>query len=402
MHSVIRKRQGLPYVPEEPRGLFHNARLLSAVEAKAQPFPPDDLGLAFGDRQHPKLVKQCTAEDAALRNRALAHVCQQVKYARETASFLPAGLVPALNSSAEHATDAESRTLATAALARLSLEGNGREHMLLPGPSASVPTLLRLAVDPEPAVRQNALSCARQLGREGAGAQALVEGGAVALLVARCTAEKGPGLLAPVLAALEIILRTSHAGLAEAIAGGAIAVVCGLLASAIDSEACERACYCLATLTDGIAEKRAAVDEGVVPRLLACLSGLRSAEEAEEEAPEGRVSLRERVATAATAALMSLSIDNDCKATAVQAGAVRALEPLLLDAVARDRQDGLGPANSTLIQNATKLLANLAEEPKGRKQLQRSLKELQPLAACEEPLLQKNAAIAIQKVTWKP
>ena len=114
MHSVMRKRQGLPYQKEEPKGLLANARHLAHVEARAGSFPTDDLGLAYGTRAHPKLVKQCVDPKPELRNRALAHVCEQVRFARETASFLPAGLVPALNESAEDVTDAESRTLATA------------------------------------------------------------------------------------------------------------------------------------------------------------------------------------------------------------------------------------------------------------------------------------------------
>ena len=209
MHSVIRKRQGIPYNPEEPKGLFANASHLAAVQSRAQPFEPDELGLAYGARQYAKLVRQCVDVDSALRNRALQHVIEQVRYARETASFLPAGLVTSLNVSAEHTTDVTTRTLATAALARLSLEGNGREHMLLPGPSASVPALLRLVIDNEAAVRCNALSCALRLGKYAAGATALVDGGAIGLLIERCTSETAE-LLPHVLAALEAAMMNDH------------------------------------------------------------------------------------------------------------------------------------------------------------------------------------------------
>ena len=49
------------------------------------------------------------------------------------------------------------------------------------------------------------------------------------------------------------------------------------------------------------------------------------------------------------------------------------------------------------------MLSNLAENPASRKELKKSaLAELPVLAACNEPLLRKNAEIAIEKVTWMP
>ena len=81
--------------------------------------------------------------------------------------------------------------------------------MLLPGPSASVPALLRLVVDNEAAVRCNALSCALRLGKYAAGATALVDGGAIGLLIERCTSETAE-LLPHVLAALEAAMMNDH------------------------------------------------------------------------------------------------------------------------------------------------------------------------------------------------
>ena len=153
-----------------------------------------------------------------------------------------------------------------------------------------------------------------------------------------------------------------------------------------------QACYCLATLTVGGDEKRAALQAGLCPRLIAFVALTGEDHEASE-----------RVATAATAALMSLTIDNDCKAEAVRNGALRALVPLLHDAQMKDHKEGLDHANSTLTQNVTKIVSNLAEHPLGRSKLRQSaLMELLPLQKTAEPLLSKNAQIAVQKVTWQP
>ena len=395
MHSVIRKRQGLPWQPEEPKGMSSNLSHLVGVQVQAGPFPTDELGLAYSQRSHPKLVRQVVAEDDVLRRKALAHVCGQLRYARETAGFLPAGIVPALNQSAEHATDAETRTLATAALARLVLEGNGREHMLKEGASFSVPVLLRLVVDPEPEVRKNVLATVLRLGKDFNGAAALVAGGAVKLLVTRCT-EETTELLAPVLAALEAVMMSDETGLKQAIALKAIEVVCKLLSQGPSMEALEPACFCLATLTVGSDEKIVAMTQGCVPILIANIAKM-------IHASDDAAGMIEKVATAAAAALMSLTIDNDCKAEAVKQGAVKSLSPLLQNAIEAELAVGLDHSNTTLTANVTKCMANLAEHPLGRKQLHAAaLGDLIALAETSEELMTKNVAIAVQKVTWKP
>jgi hypothetical protein len=394
MHSVIRKRQGLPWAPEEPKGLASNGAHLVGVQVRAGPFGTDDLGLAFGQRAHPKVVKQVVAEDDALRRKALAHVCEQLRYARETAAFLPAGVVPALNQSAEHKEDAETRRLASAALARLSLEGNGRQHMLMDGSSASVPVLLRLVLDAEAAVRANSLTAVLALGKHDDGAAQLIAGGAVKLLLERCTDETGgvdgAELLAAVLAALETCMMHSEAGLAEAIELGGVSTIANLLAQSPSMEVSEHACYCLAALTVGSTEKKAAMAAGCFTTLLTLITRLHGASD------ESYV-MDERVATAATAALMVITVETECKAEATRAGAVKALAPLLR------ALPQLGPANCTLTANVCKCMANLAEHPHGRKQLKAAaLRDLEPLVDSQEPLVQKCAAIAVQKVTWQP
>lgn len=397
MHSVIRKRQGLPYVPEEPKGLVANSSHLSVVAVRAGPFPTDDLGQAFALWSHPKVVTQCTSPDTELRRKALAHACEQLRYARETASYLPAGIVTALNQSAQ-STDAETRTLATAALARLSLEGNGREHMLSEGASASVPVLLRIVTDDDPRVRANALTAIVRIAKSSVpGARALMEGGAVALLVGRLSEEELQGeLLGAVLAALEAIMMAVSGGLTQAIEGGAIGLIGRLLGEDIALSAAEHACYCLATLTVGGAEKLTAMNCGVLPPLLTRLSAAHAPPEGSEEAIE-------RVATAAAAALMSLTVDTSVKAEATRLGAVRVLSPLLSAGVDLEASEGLDHANATLTVNALKCATNIAEDPQARKRLTKmALASLKSLQGSSEAHVQKHATIATAKVEWRP
>jgi len=393
MHSVIRKRQGLPWQAEEPKGLSSNLSHLVGVQVQSGPNPTNALGLAYAHRSHPKLVRQVVDEDESLRRQALAHVCEQLRYARETAGFLPAGIVAALNKSAEHPKDAETRTLATAALGRLCQEGNGREYMLKDGPSYSVPVLLRLIVDAEPSVRKNALVAVLRLGKDAAGAPALVAGGAVKLLVGRCT-EESAELLSHVLAALETCMMMAEAGLTEAIQLGAIGVVSRLISAESTADACEHACYCLATLTVGGAEKKAAMGEGCISHLISFISRM---------IQSGDDPMIEKVATASAAALMSLTIDNEAKAEAVRAGAVKALAPLLQNAIETELAVGIDNTNSTLTANVLKCMANMAEHPLGRKQLQSAaLGDLIALAETNDELMTKNVDIAMAKVKWQP
>ena len=74
MHAVCRKRQGLPWAPDnQPKGIVSHSNHLVSVQVRKGPFEPDDLGLAFGAGSYPKLVKQVTAEDTTLRRKALQH-----------------------------------------------------------------------------------------------------------------------------------------------------------------------------------------------------------------------------------------------------------------------------------------------------------------------------------------
>ena len=399
MHQVIRKRQGLPWAPEEPKGLAANSAHVVGVAVRAGPFPTDELGSAYGAREHPKLVKQVTSEDDALRRKALEHVCEMLRSAREIASFVPAGLVPALNTSAEHSSDAETRALATAALLPLARDLHGRGHML-EGESSSVPVLLRLACDTEPRVRGNSLAVLIQLGKDVTGARLLISGGCIKLLVRRCVEEDEPQNLISVIAALRMAMDVQQEGLDEGIKEGAIATICKLLESRPSVHACEQGFYALATLTVGGPEKTAALELGIM-KLMLTMVGVDA--DGDREFPGEPPELVHRVSTAALAALMSLTIADECKMEAVRLGAVKALVPLVAPALEAELGGNLDYRNSTQFANATKCIANLAEHPLGRSKLKAAaLMDLKPLADAAEPIVQKHTAIAVEKVEWMP
>ena len=79
MHAVWRARQGIPWEPEQAKGMVANAGHISKVGAIGN-FPaasPEDLTEAFGLRAAPKIVRAIDGstagpEKAALRKKAIA------------------------------------------------------------------------------------------------------------------------------------------------------------------------------------------------------------------------------------------------------------------------------------------------------------------------------------------
>ena len=61
-------------------------------------------------------------------------------------------------------------------------------------------------------------------------------------------------------------------------------------------------------------------------------------------------------------------------------------------------------SNSTALPvYVMKAMSSLADAPKGRKQLKaKCLQQLEAIAKSEEPLVKKNALVAIERITWMP
>ena len=381
MHAVCRKVQGIPYEPPKPQGMKANLKVLVDVSVRSnpEPMPADTLAPGFGSWAHPKLVGEMTGSSLVLRQKSLRYANGKMMAPVEIASFLEAGIVPALNIAAPDE-DEEVRTLTSSALARLAREPNGREQMLK---HSSIKVLQKLVKDSVQEVRANCLTAILELGRDPSGCAALIDAGCVKLLVDAAPAE-APELQAPSLAALRICMMQS-AGLAEAIATGAILTMIGMLAAESPSTR-EYAALCLAALTVELGEKTVARKGDAIGKLVELL-------ETEAEA---------KAVTAQLAALMSLTVENEGKHEAVEKKAYKVLLPLLQQSALLELQGGMTPATCTLTVNVAKCIANIAEAPKGRKKLQPALEQLRPLAESSEMLVRKHAAAAVERVTWKP
>ena len=95
--------------------------------------------------------------------------------------------------------------------------------------------------------------------------------------------------------------------------------------------------------------------------------------------------------------------ENACKPAAVSAGVVKALAPLLDIGLGLELSNSMNEKTCSLTVYACKAMASIADSPKGRKQLQQMcLEQLQVLTKSVEPLVAKNAIIAVERITWTP
>lgn len=382
MHSVMRKVQGLPYEPPRPQGMKANLASLVDVSVRPnpEPLPEDTLAVAFDARAYPKLVLEMTGLSLVLRQKSLRYAIEKMTAPKEVASFLEAGIVEALNIAGRDEND-EVRALATRAFARVAREPNGRKLLL---ERNSVSVLKKMVQDTVEDVRANCLEAMLELGRDIKGADSLIEHGCVELLVKRAPQEAAV-LQGPTLAAVRIMMMRPS-GLTNGIETEGIGTMASMLA-APEASAREHAAWCLAALTVELREKAAARKGEAIGAVVSLL----------------RVERDVATQTAALAALMSLTAENEAKTEAVRTHkVVEVLLPMLERSALLELQGNMNPATCTQTVNLAKCIANLAEEPKGRKQLQPALAQLEPLTESAEPLVRKHAASAVERVTWKP
>lgn len=403
MHQVWRKRQGIPWEPEQPKGLKGNAEHICKVGAIANipPADPESLTEAFGWRAHPKLVRAIAGtlspgpEAPALREKAIGASLEMMKGAAHLVQLLAAGIVPALNKCCvpEEEPQAKLRAAALKALERLAREFAGRALMLEHG---TLKALNRTATDEAAEVRGACLLVVRELATARECMTPLVEEGFVKLLVARCISAPDGGPPTPTFQALACsalgrVCQTPE-GLEEAIKQGAVKTTVSMLENE-HLDVRRESAFCLAVLTHGQDEKAVALNDGVMRKAVGMLG----------EADEG-------IQTAAAAVLMSMCNGtrfpdgtNACKPEAVKQGVVKALAPLLQPGLSLELAGEMNEKTSALTVYVTKAMSAIADAPKGRKQLQQQcLDDLQALAESSEPLVRKNALIAIQRITWAP
>jgi len=400
-HQVWRKRQGIPWEAEQPKGFVSNAQHISSVGAIAN-FPkadPEDLTEAFGWRGTPKLVRAIEGsasgpEKGVVRRKAIDS-CLTMKGAANIAALLTAGVIPALNKvcSPSEEPDSGSRAAALAALERLAREFKAREEMLAHG---TLMTLNGAAVDGVLEVRLGSLKVVVELARHRECMHPLVEAGFVKLLNQRCISAPDGGTPSPVLQAVAVS-ALSHVvqapeGLDEAINVGAVKTTVGMLDSA-ERDVVTQSAFCVAALTHGQDEKAVALENGVMRKAVNMLNT--------PDAPE--------LYSAAAAVLMSMCNgtrnpdgSNACKSEAVKEGVVQALVPHLAPGIALEKAGLMDPATSALTVYITKAMSSIADAPKGRKYMKKAaLADLKLLAQSSEPLVQKNALIAIERIEWE-
>ena len=403
MHQVWRKRQGIPWVPEEAKGLKANAGHICnvGVIANIPPAQPEDLTEAFGMHAYPKLVKAIAGtlspgpEAPVLRKKAIDASLEMFKGAAKLTQLISAGIVPALNTCCVVATEPDSalRCLALVALQRLGKEFLAREQMIETDTFSALKTA---AVDEVAEVRGECLMVIRELAKHRECMHPLVSSGFVKLCIDRCVSapDGGPPTPAFQASAAKALGRICQKpeGLDEAIKNGAVPVAVDLLDNK-EVDVRREAGFCLAALTFGQDEKRVALDAGVFRKIVVMLG----------DADEG-------AQTAAAAVLMSMCNgtrtpdgENACKPAAVSAGVVKALAPLLDIGLGLELSNSMNEKTCSLTVYACKAMASIADSPKGRKQLQQMcLEQLQVLTKSVEPLVAKNAIIAVERITWTP
>jgi hypothetical protein len=199
-----------------------------------------------------------------------------------------------------------------------------------------------------------------------------------------------------------MVTDTEAAGLEQAIKGGAIETVCGLVDGKYQLEqpipaVCEHGFALLRTLTLGPEQKMLAVSQGVLRVLVSMLTP--AATYGTDTDPE----VLHRVATEAAGALMSITAHTESKEEAVKLGAIAPLSDIVHASHDAEAKQLMTNASSTLTTNALKCISNLAECPLGRKQLRtKALPDLKPLTIASEPLVSKHAELATYRVQWKP
>ena len=74
----------------------------------------------------------------------------------------------------------------------------------------------------------------------------------------------------------------------------------------------------------------------------------------------------------------------------------------MCDAISQLKRVYNKPETASLTVYVVKCMASVADHPKGRKQLQSCLDQLEVLALSQEELVKKHTLIAIERITWKP
>jgi len=221
----------------------------------------------------------------------------------------------------------------------------------------------------------------------------------VQLLVQRCISAPDGGPPTPALQetavmALSRVVQNAE-GLDKAIEVGAVPTTVNMLTHET-REVRIPSGFCVAALCFGQDEKAVALKNGVMRKAVAMLHG------------GGEGDTEEQAAGAAV--LMSMCNgtrfpdgDNACKSEAVKEGVVQALVPLLQQGLQLELAGEMNDATCALTVYSLKAMSSIADHPRARKALHSMcLDQLTALCESVEPLVRKNALIAVERITWEP
>lgn len=360
---------------------FHiNARALALHNStpQAAPAPADSLTTPYGDWVYGKLMQHATHENPVLRKKA--HWMLLELFAQKNEHAVASMNHNAMNVMINSLKDPEEdvRGLACMALQVIVHTARGQE-LLFEG--AHFPALLAVLDDEAPHVVAEGLRLCTQCHmaiNDGAATERLVQAGCVPKYVSK-VGSPDDDVCCAALSALAKTVDVKEAFIAVN-DHHALPAVTKCLRGRTDPAVLVVAAEVVSKLAFFSAGKRAAVNERTVEAILAHVS--------HDDAV---------VRTAATGALVALTISEAGKRQAIDAGAVDRLV-LLLD----------GEGERDVLVNAVQTVCNLSEDPRARQQLAGLVPRLQAISEAaqgsDETLVSLRKAVdrAIALIRWRP
>jgi hypothetical protein len=385
MWSVLRRYQNLEggaaadaaAAGGGPDAFGTNQRTLALHGCRADPAPQDAAALTvpYGALVHEKLLRHMAHDAVQMRRKALMTMLELYQQKQEHAvSSLHAGAVQVYVGLLPDE-DEDVRAMACMALQNVAVLPLGQAQIL---GGKHIPAFLAAVDDASDVVAAEALRlCAalHQAHNECAATTELVRRGAVARYVARAASEDDE-VCATALTALGKAFDVKESFI-EVLDCHGLRPLTAAVSTRQDPVAIIEASECISKLAFYTAGKRAAITEKTVIPIIELLTHAATA-----------------VRTAASGALVALTISEAGKLQAIDADVVGKLRASLDAEVERD-----------ILVNEIKVVCNISEHPVARQQLAAlipRLQEIEQLAAEEHPTLVSNAQRAIAMVRWAP
>lgn len=331
--------------------------------------PPDiditKAPLAYGDRAIPKLNRELNNSELTVRQKALVALCCVLHNPEHISESIRAGIVVSLRKLLADK-DATVRIKTTEALHVMAGHAIGRDAIL---EYKVIPPLSKLFDDEDYLARMQSHKAILMASYSPPGPEGVVDAQLIPILVKKLSEEEDK--------IKDIILDTLHfcmkINTSEALSNNAMEVFTSLLVHK-DVSIRSKAARDIMDLSFPLEGKDAACDVNAVPLLSELL---------EDEAATVKAN--------AAGALMAISITTRGKFASIKAGSIPRLVSLL--------QDG----SSEVRLNSLKTITELSEAPVGRKELHKSLKEVEGLRHDKESAaVRKAATIAVKTITWRP